>query len=354
MPNYVTKLLEQFNHPPPKRPQHSPHAAPPRQFGASAQEPVKHDNTPKLAPDRINRIQQIVGTIMYYARAVDVTTLVALSSIAAEQAQATEQTEKHVHQLLDYLHTHQDATIRYVASDMILNIHSDASYLSEARARSRLGGTYFFGSLPQNGKAIFLNGPVHVHAGICKFVVASAAEAELGALFYNCQEGKILRLVLEELGHTQPATPVHCDNSTAVAIANDTVKKQRSRSMEMKFFWTTGQVAIGNFNVTWHPGQENLADYFTKHFDARHHQNVRPWYLHMDNSPRMLPRALEPCTLKGCVGTLPGGYTRSAPLPRLQTGAAHSTTQIRSHGTPAHMATASIPRPSSRSIATVE
>jgi hypothetical protein len=287
MPNYVTKLLERFNHPAPKRPQHSPHAAPPRQFGATAQEPVKHDTTPTLAPDRIKRIQQIVGTVMYYARAVDVTTLVALSSIAAEQAQATEQTEKHVHQLLDYLHTHQDATIRYVASDMVLNIHSDASYLSEARARSRLGGTYFFGSLPQNGKAIFLNGPVHVHAGICKFVVASAAEAELGALFYNCQEGKIIRLVLEELGHTQPATPVHCDNSTAVAIANDTVKKQRSRSMEMKFFWTTGQVAIGNFNVTWHPGQENLADYFTKHFDATHHQNVRPWYLHMDNSPRM-------------------------------------------------------------------
>ena len=175
------------------------------------------------------------------------------------------------------------------------------------------------GSLPQNGKAVFLNGPIHVHASVCKFVVASAAEAELGALFYNCQEGKILRLVLEELGHPQPPTPVHCDNSTAVAIANDTVKKQRSRSMEMKFFWTTSQVAIGNFNVTWHPGQENLADYFTKHFDAKHHQNVRPWYLHMKNSPRTLPRALAPRTLKGCVGTLLHGYTRSAPLPQIRT-----------------------------------
>jgi hypothetical protein len=43
---------------------------------------------------------------MYYARAVDITILVALSSIAAEQAQATEQTEKHVHNLLEYLTTH--------------------------------------------------------------------------------------------------------------------------------------------------------------------------------------------------------------------------------------------------------
>jgi hypothetical protein len=202
---------------------------------------------------------------------------------------------------------------------MILNIHSDASYLSEPKARSRLGGTFFMGSAPKDGTPIQLNGPILALANICKFVVASAAEAELGALFYNCQDGTILRLTLEELGHPQPATPVHCDNSTAVSIANDTVKKQRSRAMEKNFFWTTNQVELGNFNVTWHPGQENLADYFTKHFDARHHQQVRPYYLHMPNSPTTLPRAMAPSTLKGCVGTLPNGYARSAPLPRLRT-----------------------------------
>jgi len=129
---------------------------------------------------------------MYYARAVDFTTLVTLSSIASEQTKATKNTEKRVTQLLDYLHTHKDATIQYVASDMILNIHSDASYLSETKARSRLGGTFFMGGSPVNGKPIQLNGPILIAASICKFVVASAAEAELGALFYNCQDGTIL------------------------------------------------------------------------------------------------------------------------------------------------------------------
>ncbi|KAL7434490.1 hypothetical protein ACHAXH_002331 [Discostella pseudostelligera] len=175
---------------------------------------------------------------------------------------------------------------------MILNIHSDASYLSETKARSRLGGTFFMGSLPINGSPIQLNGPILIAASICKFVVALAAKAELDALFYNCQDGTVLRLALEELGHVQPPTPVHCDNSTAVSIANDTVKKQRSRAMEKNFFWTVDQVALGNFNVTWHPGQENLADYFTKHFNARNHQLVRPYYFHMPTSPLHLPRAL--------------------------------------------------------------
>ena len=173
------------------------------------------------------------------------------------------------------------------------------------------------GSVPVNGRPIKLNGAIFIMCGILKCVVASAAEAELAALFVNAKEGKIIRMTLEEMGHKQPPTPIHCDNVTATGIANDTVKKQRSRSMEMRFFWITDQVKIGNFDVRWHPGQENRADYYTKHFDGRHHQAVRPWYLHEKNSPRVLPRAAAPSALRGCVGNIPNGYNRTCPLPRL-------------------------------------
>ena len=88
--------------------------------------------------------------------------------------------------------------------------------------------------------------------------------------------------------------------------------------MEMHFFHVADQVKLGNFNITWHPGQENLVDYFTKHFDDKHHQAVLPWYLQLLDSPTILPRTLAPSKLKGCVGTLPNGYTRSAPQPQLR------------------------------------
>jgi hypothetical protein len=148
------------------------------------------------------------------------------------------------------------------------------------------------------------------------FVVASAAEAELGALFHNCQTGIIFRSILEDMGHPQPKTPVHCDNATAVSIANQTVKRQRSRSMEMRFFWVSDKCAQDMDALHWHPGQENLADYQSKHHAGAHHTKVRPWYLHESNSPRELPRALRPSALKGCVGTLAGGYLNKVPLPR--------------------------------------
>jgi hypothetical protein len=172
--------------------------------------------------------------------------------------------------------------------------------------------------IPTDNKPIQLNGAIYVFCGILKFVVTSAAEAELGALFLNCKEGNILRLVLQDLGHHQPPTPIHCDNATASGIANDAVKKQCSRSIEMQFFWVKGQAVKCNmFNVRWHPGQENLADYFTKHFDTQHHTAVRQSYLQTKASPIVLPRAAAPKSLRGCVGTLPEGYLRTSPLPRI-------------------------------------
>ena len=75
---------------------------------------------------------------------------------------------------------------------MILNVHSDASYLSETRARSRLAGYFFLGSKIVKGEKIKMNGNIFVSCGILKIVVCSAAEAELAALFLNIKEGKIL------------------------------------------------------------------------------------------------------------------------------------------------------------------
>jgi hypothetical protein len=70
------------------------------------------------------------------------------------------------------------------------------------------------------------------------------------------------------------------------------------------------------YDLRWHPGQENLADNQSKHHLGSQHINVRPWYLHMENSPRYLPQAQRPNTLKGCVGTLKNGYVCNVPLPR--------------------------------------
>ena len=69
--------------------------------------------------------------------------LVTLGEIGPEQAAATALTINKVNNLLDYLASNPNSTIRFHASGMILFIHSDASYLSVAKSRSRASGVYF-------------------------------------------------------------------------------------------------------------------------------------------------------------------------------------------------------------------
>ena len=243
MPGYIKKKLHEYGHICPNKIQTCPYSPEQKAYGAKAQAPIPPDESQLLDKKGILKVQKIVGSILYYARAVDSTVLIGLSSIAAQQTKATKKTQARCHQLLDYLASNPDAKIRFYKSDMILNIHSDASYLSEPNARSRTCGYFFMGSMPQGGQPISLNGAFHVNTQIIKFVVASAAEAELGALFRNCQDGIMFRTTLLNLGHPQPRTPVHCDNATAVGIASNTVKRQRARAMEMRFMWVGDKIA---------------------------------------------------------------------------------------------------------------
>ena len=87
-----------------------------------------------------------------------------------------------------------------------------------------------------------------------------------------------MRLILEEIGHPQPPTPVHFDNKAETGIAKDTVKKHRSRSLEMRYFWVTDQVQRKILDIIWQPGAEHLADYFSKHHIGAHHKKVRSCY----------------------------------------------------------------------------
>jgi hypothetical protein len=72
--------------------------------------------------------------------------LVALGTIASNQSKGTQATAQALTQLLNYTAVHPDATLRYTAIDVYLHIHSDASYLSESKARTRAGGTFFLRS----------------------------------------------------------------------------------------------------------------------------------------------------------------------------------------------------------------
>ena len=139
-----------------------------------------------------------------------------------------------------------------------------------------------------------LNGIVFVVFKIPRIIMASAAEAELGDLFLNCQEAIFIRIILEEMGHPQPPTPVQIDNSTALGIEKCTIKQRKSKATDIRFYWIRDRSNQDQFNIYWKPGSTNRGEYFTKHFPPSNHTTVTPNYLHVSKYGK-------PSTLQGFV-----------------------------------------------------
>ena len=130
-----------------------------------------------LQLDNITKLQKIIVAVLYYARAVYGTLMATLNELASAKSKGTQATIQATKILVDYCHTHSDGNIRYCAIQIQLHIHSDASYLSASKERSRVGG-HFFLSDKFNPKSQTKNkGAVLVVAAILKNVMASAAEA---------------------------------------------------------------------------------------------------------------------------------------------------------------------------------
>ena len=98
---------------------------------------AEEDTSPKVKNEVIKRVQDSVGALLYYVRAVHNRLLVGLSTICAQQASATEQTAAAIDQILDHVTTYPNDGITYQASEMILAAHSDSGFNNKAKACRR-------------------------------------------------------------------------------------------------------------------------------------------------------------------------------------------------------------------------
>jgi hypothetical protein len=112
MPGYIQKALQRFTHPIPTEPKHSPHAWKAPAYGAKIQYADPQDTSLPLDANGIHRLQQIIATLLFYARAIDSTMHEALGTLAAAQTQGTVRTMEAAIQLLNYAATHPDAFIK--------------------------------------------------------------------------------------------------------------------------------------------------------------------------------------------------------------------------------------------------
>ncbi len=234
MPDYISLLLLKYQHPQPTKPQLSPCACLPIAYGAKSHITSYPDALELLDANRKHCIQEIVGSLLYYAQAGNNKLLVMLSAIAAHQAIATIATEQAVNLLFNYVTTYPNDGIVYRASNMILCANADAGFLNKTDSCSRAGAHIY---LSEKDPFLQFNGAILSFAQIIKFVMASVAKSELAVLFITACEMNPHRQTLTAMGWPQPKSPIQMDNSTAAGVTNKTIVSHRSKMMDMQFWW---------------------------------------------------------------------------------------------------------------------
>jgi hypothetical protein len=108
MPGYIKAALHKYQHASPDRPEHAPHTWNPPIYGAKTQFVKDETLSPALSNKDVNKLQQLTGTLLYYARVVDPTLIMPINVLASEQSNATEFTSDKVIKLLNYCNTHPE------------------------------------------------------------------------------------------------------------------------------------------------------------------------------------------------------------------------------------------------------
>jgi hypothetical protein len=196
-------------------------------------------------------IEQVCSKFLFLGRAVDSTLLCPISAIASQSSKPTEDTMQKTLQLLDYMATEEDAILSYHASDMVVAVHSNTSYLSEPKAQSQVGEHFFISSnttVPPN------NGATLNTAHIIKNVISLATEAEIAGLYIMVCEAVYIRIILEELEHVQPPTPLQTDNAMTDGVINGKVQPKQTKAMDMRFHWLCNQECQQQLHIYWQPG----------------------------------------------------------------------------------------------------
>ena len=142
IPGYIRRALQIYQHRAPRKPQHSPHPWTKQQYGVNIQWTEEVDESAELNPGETKRVQQVLGTLLFYAQEVDSALLLAMGAIFTCMSLGTVKKMQAVDKFFDYCSTPAETTIQYRASNMVIQIHTDASYLSETEAGNQARGVF--------------------------------------------------------------------------------------------------------------------------------------------------------------------------------------------------------------------
>ena len=203
--------------------EHTPYPWNRPNHGARHQLTPQADISPHLSAAENKITEKFLGTLLLYTRAVDPSLCVVLVTITPTQTTGSKDTTKNLVQFLNHCSMYPDATILYTSSGMILYTSRDVSYLTESRAWIWSGCHFYLSDKPM--------APSTLLPPSWRMLLPLLPSPHVEN---SSSTAKVLRTILEEMGHTQAPIPMETNNSTAQGMVTSSVRQCCSKAIDMR------------------------------------------------------------------------------------------------------------------------
>ena len=166
---------------------------------------------------------------------MDNTALMSFSSLVATKSKGNQETMDALVWFLDYMATHTDAKVCFHRSDMILKNHSDTSYISKPKYRSR-AGVIFISATKTTTKSYSKTGPSYPSAKQIKMSCPPHPRPNSQHYSKIKKEACPLQQPLYKMRHQQQSKSMQNNNSTSCGISTETIHKLYPKAIDMQFY----------------------------------------------------------------------------------------------------------------------
>ena len=98
-----------------------------------------------------------------------------------------------------------------------------------------------------------------------KHVVTSVAECETAAAFHDAKQAIPIQYIPNQIGYTQPVTPMAMNNTTTDCFISNNITQKKSKSWNMRYYCLRAS--------------DNLVNHFTNHFPEKYHKTGHSIYV---------------------------------------------------------------------------
>jgi hypothetical protein len=201
--------------------------------------------------------REMIGNLMYLMTSTRPDLAFVVTQLSQFLKNPTSEHMTCVKRVFRYLQGTQDQTLKFVKSEaLVLTGYCDSDW-ANALDRKSIGG-YCFSLNPERGGLLSWR---------CKkqpVIALSTCEAEYIALCNATREGVYLKQLLSEIGINMDRIVMYGDNQGALALAQNPIKRERTKHVDIKFHYIRSQVETGILNLKYVKSNSNVADIFTK------------------------------------------------------------------------------------------